>query len=176
MYRYEFFEPQALGSKRRGAPPRRHAAALNSSLLFSSVSGRMSGRRPSGTSRPRSWPCSCRFAVLDGKYVFSVFPPDTKYTVYLVYLEEGGENTPPWCICVFVSRSNTLCILCILRGVCVYFPSRLSSRHHRLKTFAKRAFHRWRALPLGRDLSRVRHDAMGFARSRAGSSLPLRYH
>ena len=43
------------------------------------------------------------------------------------------------------------------------FPRRgfplLSSRHHRLKTFAKRTFPRWRALPLGRDLTRVRHDA-----------------
>ena len=35
---------------------------------------------------------------IDGKYVFSVFPPDPKYTVYLVYLEERGEKTPPWCI------------------------------------------------------------------------------
>jgi hypothetical protein len=38
------------------------------------------------------------------------------------------------------------------------FPRRgfrlLSSRHHRLKTFAMRIFSRWRALPLGRDLSR----------------------
>ena len=59
------------------------------------------------------------------------------------------------------------------------FPRRgfrlLSSRHHRLKTFTKRTFLRWRALPLGRDLTRVRHDAMGFARSPSGSSLPLRY-
>ena len=59
------------------------------------------------------------------------------------------------------------------------FPRRgfrlLSSRHHRLKIFAKRTFPRWRALPLGRDLTRVRHDAMGFARSPSGSSLPLRY-
>ena len=50
------------------------------------------------------------------------------------------------------------------------FPRRgfrlLSSRYHRLKkSFAKRSFPRWRALPLGRDLSRVWHDAMGFARS-----------
>ena len=60
------------------------------------------------------------------------------------------------------------------------FPRRgfrlLPSRHHRLKIFAKRTFPRWRALPLGRDLTRVRHGAMGFARSPSGSSLPLRYH
>ena len=53
------------------------------------------------------------------------------------------------------------------------FPPRgirlLSSRHHRLKIFAKRIFPRWRALPLGVGrrrgsgvLSRVRHDATSF--------------
>ena len=57
-------------------------------------------------------------------------------------------------------------------GVCVSqlsdeltpFPPRLlSSRHHRLKTFAKRTFIRWRALPLGgRDLTRVWHRRHGF--------------
>ena len=74
------------------------------------------------------------------------------------------------------------------------FPSPTPGiRHFRVRkknvekreTFVKRTFARWRAraLPLRRDLTRVRHDAMpmgfgfrGFARSRAGSSLPLRYH
>ena len=51
----------------------------------------------------------------------------------------------------------------------------LSSRHYRLKTFAKRIFPRCRALLSGRDVTRVRHDAMGVASWRAGSSLPLRY-
>jgi hypothetical protein len=36
-------------------------------------------------------------------------------------------------------------------------------------------FLRWRALLSGRDLLRVRHDAMGIQRWRAGSSLPSRY-
>jgi hypothetical protein len=36
----------------------------------------------------------------------------------------------------------------------------------RPETFVKRTFARWRALPLRRDLTRVRHDAMGFARAR----------
>ena len=51
----------------------------------------------------------------------------------------------------------------------------LSSRHYRLKTFAKRTFPRCRALLSGRDVTRVRHDAMGVASWRAGCSLPLRY-
>ena len=54
---------------------------------------------------------------VDGKYVFGVFPPDPKYTVYLVYLEEGGENTctPPWCICVFVYllQGQIHCVFCV---------------------------------------------------------------
>ena len=36
----------------------------------------------------------------------------------------------------------------------------LSSRQYRLKTFAKRIFPRCRALLSGRDVTRVRHDAM----------------
>ena len=39
----------------------------------------------------------------------------------------------------------------------------LSPRHYRLKTFAKRIFPRCRALLSGRDVTRVRHDAMGVA-------------
>jgi hypothetical protein len=82
-------------------------------------------------------------------------------------------------LCVCVSRLLVLAVG-LLRNLLTPFPRRgfrlLSSRHHRLKTFAKRTFPRWRALPLGRDLTRVRPDAMGFARSPSGSSLPLRYH
>jgi hypothetical protein len=50
--------------------------------------------------------------ALDGKYVFSVFPPDPKYTVYLVYLEEGGENTALvyLCICFKVRYTVVFCV------------------------------------------------------------------
>jgi hypothetical protein len=65
----------------------------------------------------------------------------------------------------------------------VYIRSFLnpSSCHHRLKNVAKRIFPRCRALLSGRDVARVRHDAMDGYRalassSRAGSRLPLRYH
>ena len=59
------------------------------------------------------------------------------------------------------------------------FPRRrfplLSPRHYRLNTFGKRISPRCRALLSGRDVARVRHDAMGVASWRAGCSLPLRY-
>ena len=45
-----------------------------------------------------------------------------------------------------------------------------------VSTFAKRIFSRCRALVLsGRDVARVRHDAMGIASWRTGSSLSLRH-
>ena len=59
--------------------------------------------------------------TLDGKYVFSVFVPDPKYTVYLVYLEEGGENTPPWCIlCICFKVKYTVYFVYIEGCLCVF--------------------------------------------------------
>ena len=51
-------------------------------------------------------------------------------------------------------------------------------RKKRRETFVKRTFARCPlgALPPRLNLTRVRHDTMGFACSPSGSSLPLRYH
>ena len=65
--------------------------------------------------------CGIRCRGLDGKYVFSVFAPDPKYTVYLVYLEEGGENTPPWCIlCICFKVKYTVYFVYIEGCLCVF--------------------------------------------------------
>ena len=60
-------------------------------------------------------------STLDGKYVFSVSAPDSKYTVYLVYLEEGEENTPPWCImCICFKVKYTVYFMCFEGFLCVF--------------------------------------------------------
>ena len=61
------------------------------------------------------------YCTLDGKYVFSVFAPDPKYIVYLVYLEEGEENTPPWCImCICFKVKYTVYFVYIEGCLCVF--------------------------------------------------------
>ena len=75
-----------------------------------------------GDSGPNSGVVSIRGKTLDGKYVFSVFAPDPKYTVYLVYLEEGGENTPPWCIMCICFKVKYTVYLVYFEGCLCVFP------------------------------------------------------
>ena len=59
--------------------------------------------------------------------------------------------------------------------ICTFVITSLSFIVSKPLQTAKRIFSRFRALLSGRDVTRVRHDAMGVASWRAGSSLPLRY-
>jgi hypothetical protein len=82
-------------------------------------------------------------------------------------------------LAIFVTAHGCTC--CVRPGLIPFPAPEISTfvitsvRMYRLKTFAKRIFPRCQALLSGLDVTRVRHDAMGVASWRAGSSLPLRY-